>query len=218
VILYSDSGSPSGVKDALEEQCKKRQYHSVTGINYSGKSFDPVGLVKRMSEAGTDAVFMLRFGAEEVALLKEAGKANWSPYFFIPGAAAGREILDVPPIFKGKVFLSFPTLPSDETREGFLEYRALAEKHKLSQRQLGAQFSAYCAAKILVEALKLSGKELSREKLIKTLEGFYEFDTGLSPRITYGPNRRIGALGAYIVSIDPEKKQFIPASGWITPD
>ncbi len=218
VILYPDSGSPPGVRDAIEEQCKKRQYHSVTEINYSSKSFDPVALVKSMSEAGTDAVFFLRYGAEEAALLKEAEKAKWAPYFLIPGAVAGREILDAPPIFKGKVFLSFPTLPSDETREGFLEYRALAEKHKLSQRQLGAQFSAFCAAKILVEGLKLSGKELSREKLIKTLEGFYEFDTGLSPRITYGPNRRIGALGAYIVSIDPEKKEFIPVSGWITPE
>jgi hypothetical protein len=37
--------------------------------------------------------------------------------------------------------------------------------------------------------------------------------TGLMPRITFGPNRRIGALGAYIVSIDPEKKLFPATHG-----
>jgi hypothetical protein len=66
--------------------------------------------------------------------------------------------------------------------------------------------------------LKLSGKELSREKLIRSLEGLYDFETGLSPRISYGPNRRIGAFGAYIVGVDPAQKHFIPASKWITPD
>jgi hypothetical protein len=107
-------------------------------------------------------------------------------------------------------------LPSDQTGESVLEYRALAEKYKLPGRHLPTQISAFCAAKILVEALKLAGKDVSREKLIRALEGFYEFETGLTPRITYGPNRRIGALGAYMVTIDPEKKEFKRVSGWIT--
>jgi len=71
------------------------------------------------------------------------------------------------------------------------------------------------AAKILGEGLKRVGKDLSREKLIQVLEGLYEYPTGLTPAITYGPNRRIGALGAYIVNVDLKEKQFVPASGWI---
>ena len=49
--------------------------------------------------------------------------------------------------------------------------------------------------RILVHVLELSGKDLSREKLVTTLEGLYEFETGLMPKITFGPNRRIGVLG-----------------------
>ena len=63
-----------------------------------------------------------------------------------------------------------------------------------------------------------SGKDLSRERLITTLEGLYEYETGLIPRITFGPNRRIGALGAYIVTIDPEKKLFPASVEWIAVD
>jgi hypothetical protein len=33
--------------------------------------------------------------------------------------------------------------------------------------------------------------------------------------MTFGPNRRIGAIGAYVVTVDLKQKQFVPASGWI---
>jgi ABC-type branched-subunit amino acid transport system substrate-binding protein len=76
--------------------------------------------------------------------------------------------------------------------------------------------SAYTAVKILVEALRRAGRNLSREELIRALEGFYEYSTGLTPAITYGPNRRIGAMGAHVVTVDLEKKQFLSASRWIS--
>jgi hypothetical protein len=66
-----------------------------------------------------------------------------------------------------------------------------------------------------VEGLKRTGGELSREKFIGSLEKLYEFQTGLTPRLTYGPNRRIGALGSHIVTVDLEKKDFTPVGGWI---
>jgi ABC-type branched-subunit amino acid transport system substrate-binding protein len=113
------------------------------------------------------------------------------------------------------VFLSFPTSPADQNAEGLKEFQALAEKYKLPTHHLAAQISAYSADKILVEALKRAGKDLSRERLIQALEGLYEYSTGLTPAITYGPNRRLGANGAYIVTINLKEKQFLPASGWI---
>jgi len=123
--------------------------------------------------------------------------------------------LTAPPASLARVYISFPTLPADQTPEGVTEYRELAAKHKLPTHHLAAQINAFCAAKVLVEAMKHAGKELSREKLISALESLYDYDTGLMPRVTFGLNRRIGALGAYVVMIDPEKKQFVQASEWI---
>jgi len=74
---------------------------------------------------------------------------------------------------------------------------------------------ALAAAKIFTEALKRAGRDLSREKLITALEGLYEYETGVTPNITFGPNRRVGSKGSYVVAIDPEKKGFISASGWV---
>ena len=63
--------------------------------------------------------------------------------------------------------------------------------------------------------MKRVGKDLSRERLIQALDGLYEYQTGLTPAITYGPNRRIGALGAYVVTVDLKDKKFSPVGGWI---
>jgi ABC-type branched-subunit amino acid transport system substrate-binding protein len=96
------------------------------------------------------------------------------------------------------------------------EYSQLAEKYKLPQKHLAAQLSAFASAKLLIEGLKRAGKDLSRERLIQVFEGFYEYKTGLTPPITWGPNRRIGAMGAHVVRVDLKGKQFVPASGWVS--
>jgi ABC-type branched-subunit amino acid transport system substrate-binding protein len=120
---------------------------------------------------------------------------------------------------KDKVFLAFPTVPTDVSAAGAAEYNALLKKYNLKpSAHDAARFSAFAAAKILVEGLKLAGKDLSREGLMTALEGLYEFDTGLTPKISFGPNRRIGALGAYIVTIDPEKKLFPASVEWTSTD
>ena len=74
---------------------------------------------------------------------------------------------------------------------------------------------AFAAAKIFTEALQRAGRDLNREKLVTALEGFYEYDTGVTPSITFGPNRRVGAGGSYVVSVDPAKRGFVAASGWV---
>ena len=129
---------------------------------------------------------------------------------------ASNDIFGAPLGFNERIFLSFPTSPADQSSEGVREFTALAEKYKLPKQHLAAQISAFSSAKILTEAIRRVGKDLSREKLIQALEGLYEYQTGLTPAITYGPNRRIGAMGAYIIKVDLKDKQFVPAGGWVS--
>ena len=106
-------------------------------------------------------------------------------------------------------------MPSDITAQGSAEYRALLQKYKLTPRHNASQFAALAAAKIFVEGLKRAGADVSREQLITALESLYDFDTGLTPRIIFGPNRRIGAAGAYMVTINPETKEFVGVGSWV---
>jgi hypothetical protein len=157
--------------------------------------------------------------AEQPATEDERGRCEQrgegDPNMFVLGAMTGKESMASSSEMKDKIFVAYPTLPADITAEGVAEFRALHEKFKFAPRHAASQLSAFAIAKIFVEGLTRTGKDLSREKLIKTLEGFYEFETGTTPRITFGPNRRIGAAGAHVLSFDLLERDFASASGWI---
>lgn len=214
-VVYPEGDLSAPVLEAIKDQCQKKSCGSLETFGYKSASFDATAFAQKLSQTGKNVVFFLGTGAEGLALMSEADKLHWSPLLYLPGAAAGKEVFDAPPSFNKRVFLSFPTSPADQTAEGIEEFRALAVKYKLPATHLATQLSAYGAAKILVEGLKRSGKDVSREKLIQSLEGLNEYATGLTPAVTYGPNRRIGAMGAHVITIDLEKKQFLPASAWV---
>lgn len=215
VIVSTQSEQNASLIEAVKDQAKKDGRSAVEIYFYKSAPLDVAGIVPKIQQKGQDKVLFLGTGEAARAFMKEAERLHWSPSVYLLSASAGREMFDAPPSFNQKIFISFPTSPADQTAEGVKEFRALAEKYKLPSQHLVAQLSAYSAAKILIEGLKRAGKDVSREKLIAALESLNRFETGLTPPITYGPNRRIGAMGAYVVAIDLEKKQFIPTSEWI---
>jgi ABC-type branched-subunit amino acid transport system substrate-binding protein len=214
-VVYAGGEINETAAAAVEEQCRHAACGAVRKHLYERGKFDAQAALK--SVKGADAVLFLGTGAgEEADFMRAADADGWRPDVLLLGVLAGRELAaSVPAGFAGKVFLAFPSIPSDLTPEGRAELTALAEKYKFPARHVAAQLSALAAAKVLVEGLQRAGKDLSREKLVTALEGLYDFETGLMPRLTFGPNRRVGALGAYVVTVDAERKTFVPAGEWV---
>jgi ABC-type branched-subunit amino acid transport system substrate-binding protein len=218
-IICPDSDFSRGIAKSIEDQANKLGWTTITRVYYQPDKFNSARYVDQLKQQGIDTVFHLGSGADTGALFKDAQSAGWSPAVYLLGTLVGRNITELVPVkMKDQVFLAFPTIPADISPAGAAEYIGLLQKNKLISTHAAAQASAIAAARILVQGLELSGKDLSRERLVTTLEGLYEFETGLMPRITFGPNRRIGVLGAYIITIDPEKKLFPASAEWIPVD
>ena len=213
-VLGRGDAHQKELQAAIAEQSEAHGWTSLTGYSFEPNRLDADGAARALKEQGADCLFYLSFRGLK-PLLEAAETINWRPHVFLPGALAQKEILGLPISFQNKIYLSYPTLPSDQTPAGMAEFQALLQRHELSVKQLTSQISAFVAAKILVEGLKRTGKDLSREKFVRSLEKLYGFQTGLTPLITYGPNRRIGALGSHIVTVDLEKKNFVPVGKWI---
>ena len=214
-IVYPTSEPNVRVVEAIKEQCKKDGLSIPGEYPYIGGQFSAAAFANQVRREGSEVIFFLGSGGEALTLMQEAEKINWFPAIFMPGGMGGAEVFKAPVGFDRKVFVSLPTSPADQTPEGIEEFRALARKYKLPEKHLAVQISAFSAGKLLVEALKRSGRDVSREKLIQSLEGLYQYSTGLTPPVTFGPNRRIGAMGAYVVTIDLTQKQFLPVGGWM---
>ena len=215
-IVYGDNTLQLAAAAAAAEQMKSIGWTSVAKQSYTSTNLDAQRVVNELKNGGAEVVFFFGGGREQSALLTEAASIAWTPNFFVLGVLSGKELTPetIAP-FKDRLFVAFPTVPADISSTGMAEFRSLHEKYKFAPRHTAAQLSAFASAKVFVEALTRAGRDLSREKLVTTLEGFYDYETGTTPRITFGPNRRVGAAGAHVVSIDVAEKEFATASRWI---
>jgi ABC-type branched-subunit amino acid transport system substrate-binding protein len=171
--------------------------------------------LRRLAEAKADPVFFLGSGTEAAALLQAFDRLGWYPRFLATAAAADDSLFAAPPAFEGRVFLALPAPPGGPDPGTAAAYRALADAYKLPAQDVSAQLSALAAAEVLVEALERAGRDVSREKLVAELEKLRSFRSGYAPPVTYGPGRRLGARGAYIVRLDLKAKTFRSEGGWV---
>lgn len=217
-IVYPRNDLNAAVVEAARDQSKKDKLSTPQTYDYAAGHFEAADAGKQVRRSNPYAVFFMGSGDEAMSFMKEAEKLAWYPSIYLPAAAAGSGMFEAPAGFDHKIFVSFPTSPVDQNAAGTQEFRSLAAKYKLPTQNPAAQISVLSAAKVLVEGLRLAGEDLSREGVIRSLEGMNEYYTGQTPPVTYGPDRRIGAFGAYVVILDLKEKKFVVASGWITPN
>ncbi len=213
-LVYSDSTLTNAAGNATAEQAQKSQLTIAKKVVFKSASFDPQSMVKELKSSNVEYLFFFGDTKEQTSLLNEAATAGWSPNLLLIGTLSGTDMSTIlRPGSNNQVFLAFPTVPSDISNEAGAEFRALQEKYKFPTRHLAAQLSAFAAAKVLVEGLTRASRDLSREKLITALDSLYEYETGVTPRLTFGPNRRVGAAGAHIITFDAAKKE-LTSLGW----
>ena len=208
-IVHADDELALAAVAAIEDQARKLGWTAVTKKSFSNDRFDVTAIAGALKAEGVGSVFVVGSG-RETEFINAAAAANWTPHVFLLGALTTRDLVKtLPSSFKDRVFLSFPTVPTDVAPSALAELRALEEKYKFRAGHTASKLNAFAAAKIFTEALKRAGRDLSREKLVTALEGLYEYDTGVTPSITFGPNRRVGSMGSYVVSIDLTKREFV---------
>lgn len=195
-VLHDTTAAARAATSAIEERAASLQWNVHTSLD---------ALKKR----DNDLLFLI--GVDLNDALRQLETMQWQPQIVVAGAS-----LTSFPSYSNKILIAVPTLPTDITVEGQREMLAFAERHQLPRTQMPTQIATYAATKTLIEGLKRAGRDLTREKLIATLETFYQFATGLTPPITYARNRHVGAVGAFIVEVDVENRTFVPTSGWIT--
>lgn len=216
-LVHGDADQDARVVDAVQRQARH--------WNWSGLQVEPMpepageleALVEAQRSRGVSTLFFAGEGQELGRLLDAAAAANWTPYVYAVGPEVGTGALQAPEAFHRRIYLSYPTLPADVSPDGRSKFGRFHAEHGLPRRALAAQVAAYVSVRVVGEALRQQGRAISREALIKGLEGLYEYDTGLAPPITYDGARRIGVKGAHVVSVDLKRRQVAGESSWVEP-
>jgi ABC-type branched-subunit amino acid transport system substrate-binding protein len=215
-IVYSERITPPPIVSAIEEHGVRAGWNGMKVFNRDHADRDAQALVDELNQSHVTHLLLMADGPAIGELAAAIARTGSTQVLLIPGAMVTDEVLTVSAAFAGRLFLALPSLPSDQTPRGSAEYRALAEAYRLPNDHIASQIAALGSAKVLTHAFKLAGRALTREKVVAALESLYDFDTGLMPRVAFSANRRIGASGAYIVTVDPDGRRFKQVTGWMS--
>jgi len=211
LVAFADEPA---VAEALRIECRRRQCSGLDVL--PAHSAAEPGAVAELAHSGVEGIVFAGGNRELATLLRFADRLGWRPAIYVPGAAASRALIGAPAAFSGKLFVAYPTRGEQQAGTAAAEaFEQLREKHALGKSHAAAQGFAYAAMSIAIEALRQSGRDLSRERFLRAIEGLHRFDAGPTPPVSYGPGRRVGALGGYVLAVEPGKG-FRTVSGWIT--
>jgi hypothetical protein len=116
----------------------------------------------------------------------------------VPGALATKALSNGAP---AQTWVALGASQADVEQDAAAQHGALAARDLLTTEDRPSRRQALAAAKILVEALRRAGRDVTRERLIDALETLQDFRTGLIPPVSYSATRRIGSDGAWIVPL-----------------
>ncbi len=194
VIENGDSRSASG-ENEVEAECKRLGWQAVERVKADAIA------AGRWRSSGNELVMIL---APEIfaKLMKLDARSEPKPQYLVPASLVDLDLSTLAQELRSRIFVAYPALPSDGAPDGIAYFRKLMSGTPQAGHHLAAQWMALASARLLAYTLENAGRDLSREKLIEILEGTYQFPTGFSPAVSFGPNRRIGSMGVHVVRAD----------------
>lgn len=214
-IVYSNGDFDQDALAGLRSQLRLYPMQVVSEHRYNGDTFAVAAIVAALAAKKPDYVFFFGGAAEIASFAAEMVRAKLDAGVLSSAVMLGRGIFALPPAIAERTYLTYPvSLPS---QADFADFLAVMKKAGVNLRSLAFQSVAYVAARIFVEAAKNADRQLSRAALIDSLERLQGFETGVIGPVTFGPNRRVGAEGSYIVGVDLSRKAYSTVTDRIVP-
>lgn len=199
-ILSSDDGVGLNFDEALRQQSQNAAWIPALSLALPGAiAMGDVALQLRL--AGTNIIFFDGGPARLAALVQEAAKHDWRPAILTTGQAVTQQSFARVREAAARIFVAYPLLGSDQSPDALERLRALQAASAIAAQHLPMQVAALGAAKVLVEGLQRSGRDLTRARFVAALVALQSFETGLMPPISFGPGRRIALRGAHVVAL-----------------
>jgi hypothetical protein len=128
-------------------------------------------------------------------LAAEAKRLGTPLTLLIPGAFAPAALIRELRLPAGSAITATQFLTEDVSTDALMERRGL----QLPADGAAAQLTALCEARLLVEGLKRAGRDLTRERLVESMESIYDFPAGYRQLVSFGRNRHIGISEVHIL-------------------
>jgi branched-chain amino acid transport system substrate-binding protein len=217
-MLYQNDDYGKEGLEAAKAELEKHGKKLLAEVSVEMTDADLKSHVLKLKQAKPQAVLLFVLPKHAAIAVGTAAKLKFKPLW-----VSTSTLSDVPLMYKitkglweGVVFDTFLELP-DSDHPRVKKYREAYEKYGLkanAKEQWGLFFMAgFLFAEPFVEAVKIAGPDLDREKLVEALESLDKWDDGIGHNITFGPKRRQGQKAVFLATC--KKGKAVKLTDWI---
>jgi len=188
IIYQNDDYGKNGVKGAKEELAKyDMKLVAEVPVNLTDSDLKPH--VMQLKNSGADMVLLWTSPKHAVITVGTSKAMQFSPQFMSTSTCSDFPLMMhiSKGLWEGVIAATFAELP-DSTHPLMQKYKKDAfEQFAAKDERWGLfYYAGIVFAEPLVEAIKRCGRDLTRERLVKELEGLKDFQ-GISGKISYKP-------------------------------
>lgn len=202
-VFYQNDGFGKSGLDGISAALKKHNLTPVAVGTVERNSLDVSKAVEAIAKTTPQTVIMVTLYKPTAAFVRAMKKINQNPMFMTLSPVGTEQLLkELGPEARGIGISQVVPYPWNDGVPVVREYQKLAGK---SGNFSYYGLEGYLMARTLVEGIKRSGRDLSRDKLVSTLESMGNVDLG-GYRINYSPNTHLGSRFVELTVIGPGGK------------
>lgn len=189
-VFYQNDGYGRSGLDGVTAALKKFDLAPSAVGTVERNSLDVDLAVQNISKVTPQAVVMITLYKPTAAFVRHMKKNGQNPMFMtVSPVGAEQLVAELGDEARGIGISQVMPYPWNDTTPAVRDYqRLLGRNGKYSYYGV----EGYITAKLMVEALRRAGRDLTREKLVTALEAMNNLDLG-GYRVTYGPDSRNGS-------------------------
>lgn len=189
-VLYQNDGFGKSGLDGVVAALKKHRQTPSAVATVERNSVEVTQAVQTIAKVNPQAVVMVTLYKPTAAFVRGLKAAGQTPQFMtLSPVGADLLVQELGDAARGIGISQVMPYPWNDTTPMVREYQKLLAK-QAQPSYYGIE--AYAMAKLLVDAIRKAGKDLTREKLVTTLEGLQNYDLG-GYRVSYSANERLGS-------------------------
>jgi ABC-type branched-subunit amino acid transport system substrate-binding protein len=209
-VFYQNDSFGFSVLTGVEKALQRRSLAPVAKGSFERNTLDVKGGLASVLAGAPDAVVIVgpyQPTALFVRAAREAGlKAQFATISFVGTESL---IAELGAAADGMLISQVVPSPTDASLALSRDYRMALKTSAPALFPTYVSFEGYLGGRVLLAALDLAGKDLSREKLIDTFQAMSKIDLG-GMIISFSPSNHQGSNAVYVTTVKDGKAQPIP--------
>jgi len=203
-VLYQDDPFGTTVLDGVKRALARHHSAPVALGTFERNTLDVEKGLKDVRVANPEAVILVGPYAPVNAILKQAHATGWHPRFLTVSFVGTEGLLHASAQDAEGLIITQVLPPYDRTDLPTVKlYREALEKYMGNTQPTFVSLEGFVDAMVLVDALRSAGRDLTRDKLVSSLESIHGRDVGLGSNflLSFSPTSHKGLDSVYVTVI-----------------